>query len=174
MSNVFQKLYRKWLDRKPKVNYKKLSDYVLEENFKLKCRVETLTQEKSVLEHNIEEMNKETEIQFGCYEEQIKVKCKISKAEGTKESVDYLLKLLHLNMDSLRKSESNFDVYEDSDGRWAVVTHYCNLGGCDMPTYFTTEHSARIYALMMTYSGAKPISDGACQDCYSEYMTDCM
>lgn len=105
-------------------------------------------------------------------------------------------KMARMSLEQLREATSNFDVYEvtpdevvfDNDGearpaeqssepaapnKWAVVTAYCQLGGCDITTEFDNEYAARLYAVIMTALGEKPETT-TCGPCYLEYMQDCM
>ena len=133
--------------------------------------IELLLEQKDNLENALTAELKTLKEQCDCNKNSSK---KEGFYEGQKECTDFLLMLMSLEMDQLRKQKVNFDIHEDSDGKWAVVTHYCNLGGCEMPSYFKTERLARIYALGMTHLGATPNCDETCSACYSEYITNCM
>ena len=78
-----------------------------------------------------------------------------------------------LDLDKLREEKCAFDVYEVSkEGKsqmWAVVTGYCQYGGCDIPTFFGNELFARIYAITLTKLGREPTIIGICPECHDEF-----
>lgn len=57
--------------------------------------------------------------------------------------------------------------------KWAVVTAYCQYGGCDLCVWFDDERSARIYAILRTENGF-PVGQGLCNSCRREYYENCV
>ena len=96
------------------------------------------------------------------------------KEKGQSEVLRTIQQLSYLDLDKLREEECAFDVYEVSkEGKsqmWAVVTGYCQYGGCDIPTFFGNELFARIYAITLTKLGREPTSIGICPECQAEYL----
>lgn len=115
---------------------------------------------------------------------------------GRTQVLNMYMKMARMSLEQLREATSNFDVYEvtpdefvfDEDNepraaeqtaeptttnKWAVVTAYCQLGGCDITTEFNNEYAARLYAVIMTELGEKPETT-TCGPCYLEYMQECM
>lgn len=115
---------------------------------------------------------------------------------GRNQVLNTYTKMARMSLEQLREATSNFDVYEvtpdefvfdegdeprvaeqtaetTTTNKWAVVTAYCQLGGCDITTEFDNEYAARLYAVIMTAFGEKPETT-TCGPCYREYMRDCM
>ena len=96
-------------------------------------------------------------------------------ATGTASSkiVDLFASVLQMPVEALRTFR-RFPVYPPEEGKlWAVVTHVCSLGGCDMGTYaFPAERDARIFAALLEGAGFCFHHDTACPVCYAEYMKD--
>lgn len=96
--------------------------------------------------------------------------------------LDALLENLEMPLEALRNADCNLDVYQvesetsavDSGnhiGDWAVVGQRCMIGGCDIPTYFADERSARLVAVIWSRSG-HPIQKGLCPVCAERYRQD--
>lgn len=102
-----------------------------------------------------------------------------------------------MSLEQLRAQKCDFDVYPSSDihnesefdfddedvnaeasdpdaakpDKWAVVTSYCQYGGCDIRTWFDDERSARIYAILRTENGF-PAGSTLCGSCRQEYYAN--
>ncbi len=79
--------------------------------------------------------------------------------------------------DEAAECSSDEDASENAEPvKWAVVTGRCQYGGCDLPTWFDDERSARIYAILRTECGFQEVMGicGSCQYEYNRQMYDCI
>ena len=133
---------------------------------------------KKALETEIQELKgKLAEKQAIIFNLEMQVEKSVQSRKLGQSDVLYELKdLSNVGLNELRKTKCNFDVFDATEEgepqKWAVVTSYCQYGGCDIPVYFGDEISARIYALIRTKLGDKPSTNSLCDECRVDYMND--
>ncbi|RKJ42514.1 hypothetical protein D7X33_35580, partial [Butyricicoccus sp. 1XD8-22] len=78
--------------------------------------------------------------------------------------------------EKLKSFQLNFDItFDDESKKWAVITEYCQLGGCEIGSIpFKNELEAKHKAIELTLKNEKPTSSRACSSCYSEYLEMCI
>ena len=98
---------------------------------------------------------------------------------GKDEMVSALQKVLAMFPEGLKAASDasrDNDIYtelidDDSDehnGQWAVYDRICQYGGCDMPSYYSDEMSARIYTATLNVAKIPRVRD-ICPECRQEY-----
>lgn len=81
----------------------------------------------------------------------------------------------NMTKEELLKRMGDFETPYEIDGKYRVTTAYCSLGGCEYRWFeCDSEIEALIECAKRTARGEKPDVSCACQECYTEYMKDCI
>lgn len=97
--------------------------------------------------------------------------------EEIKAYVKTIEGLIMMDVEKLRQQPNIFPAptFNDETGAWETTTAFCSLGGCEYSYFLNhTEREALQQSVLATLKGQKVDMGGACSECYSEYMSDCV
>lgn len=134
-----------------------------------KFEIEDLERQCEELENQQAKLDNEYRINLNQLETEI---------ENFKQKFDYNIQSIDKKINSLLDGQYpklNFEITKMNDKDFVVETALCSIGGCTVSEeVFSKIEFAYMYSLLRTLKGDTIDGRSACQECYQEYIQNCI